>query len=313
MNSAIRRLSLVVLVMFLALMGSATWVQFFDAASLNADSRNRRTLYHEYGTFRGPIVVDGQAIVSSSPVNDAFGYQREYSDGFLYAPVTGFYSVVYGRSGIEQAENTLLSGTDDSLFWTRLGDLLAGKEQQGATVELTLRAELQRVAADALGAQRGAVVALDPRTGEILAMVSSPSFDPSRLAGHTTADVVDAYQTLKEDPSGPLINRAIAGDTYAPGSLFKLITAAAALERGYGPDGLVYAPDELPLPLSSATITNFGGESCGPDDRPTLTYAFQHSCNTPFANLAMTIGWDPIAAKAREFGWGDSLSRTAIR
>ncbi|HEX7589858.1 MAG TPA: penicillin-binding protein 2, partial [Demequinaceae bacterium] len=129
MNSAIRRLSVIVLVMFLALMGSATWVQFFDANSLNADPRNRHTLYREYGTFRGPIVVDGQAIASSSPVNDPFGYQRTYSDGWLYAPVTGFYSVVYGRTGIEQAENTVLNGSDDSLFWARLGDLLAGKEQ----------------------------------------------------------------------------------------------------------------------------------------------------------------------------------------
>ncbi len=308
MNGAIRRLSVIVLVMFLALMGSSTWVQFFDARSLNADPRNRHSLYREYGTFRGPIVVDGQAIASSSPVNDPFGYQRTYSDGWLYAPVTGFYSVVYGRTGIEQAENALLNGSDDSLFWTRLGDLLAGKEQRGATVELTLRSELQRVAADSLGAQRGAVVALDPRTGEILAMVTSPSYDPGRLASHTTADVVSAYQQLESDPAEPLINRAIAGDTYAPGSLFKLITTTAALESGFTSDTPLYAPQELPLPLTTATITNFGNETCGPDDRPTLAYALQHSCNTPFAGLAMSLGWDSIARKAREFGWGDSLS-----
>jgi len=307
-NSAIRRLSIVVLVMFLALMGSSTSVQFFDAKSLNADPRNRNTLYREYGTFRGPIVVDGQSIASSSPVDDPFGYQRTYSDGALFAPVTGFYSVVYGRTGIEQAENTLLNGSDDSLFWTRLGDLLAGKEQRGATVELTLRSELQRVASDSLGAQRGAVVALDPRTGEILAMVTSPSYDPARLAGHTTADVVSAYKALNDDPQRPLVDRAIAGDTYAPGSLFKLVTTTAALESGYTPDTPLYAPPELTLPLSSATITNFGKEPCGPDDRPTLAYALQHSCNTPFAGLAMSLGWDSIARKAREFGWGDSLS-----
>ncbi len=308
MNSTIRRLSVVVLVMFLALMASATWIQVFEAGSLNADSRNRRTLYREYGTFRGPIVVDGQAIASSSPVNDPFGYQRTYAEGWLYAPVTGFYSVVYGRTGIEQAENALLNGTDDSLFWTRLGDLLAGKEQTGATVELTLRSELQRVASDALGAQRGAVVALDPRTGEILTMVTSPSYDPNRLAGHTTADVVETYQGLDADPARPLINRAIAGDTYAPGSLFKLITTATALENGYTPETLVYAPRELALPFTETTIENFGGEACGPDETPTLTYALQHSCNTTFADLAMTLGWEQIQHKASEFGWGDSIS-----
>ncbi len=308
MNASIRRLSVVVLVMFLALMAAATYVQYLDAGSLNADPRNRRTLYREYGTFRGPIVVDGTAIASSSPVNDPFGYQRDYADGFLYAPVTGFYSVVYGRTGIEAAENTLLNGTDDSLFWTRLGDLLAGKEQRGASVELTIRADLQKTAADALGAQRGAVVALDPRTGEILAMVTSPSYDPNRLAGHTTADVVSAYQAYESAPGDPLVNRAIAGDTYAPGSVFKLVTAAVALENGYAPDSPVNAPDELALPLTTTTIQNFGGESCGPTPTPTLAYALEHSCNTPFASLAMDVGWDAIAAKAQAFGWGDSLS-----
>jgi peptidoglycan glycosyltransferase len=307
-NSAIRRLSVIVLVMFLALMASATWVQFFDAGSLNADARNRRTLYREYGTFRGPIVVDGQAIASSFPVKDPFGYQRAYADGWLYAPVTGFYSVVYGRTGIEQAENTLLNGTDDSLFWTRLGDLLAGKEQTGATVELTLRSELQQVASEALGAQRGAVVALDPRTGEILAMVTSPSYDPNRLAGHTTADVVETYRGLDADPARPLINRAIAGDTYAPGSLFKLVTTATALENGYDPETLVYAPVELALPFTETTIKNFGDEPCGPDETPTLAYALQHSCNTAFADLAMNLGWGALERKAGEFGWGDSIS-----
>lgn len=308
MNASIRRLSVVVLVMFLALMAAATYVQFIDAGSLNADPRNRRTLYREYGTFRGPIVVDGEAIASSSPVNDPFGYQREYTDGFLYAPVTGYYSVVYGRTGIERAENALLNGTDDSLFWSRLGDLLAGKEQRGASIELTIRAELQKAASDALGAQRGAVIALDPRTGEILAMVTSPSYDPNLLAGHTTADVVAAYQTYEAADGDPLVNRAIGGDTYAPGSVFKLITAAAALDAGYVADSSVYAPDQLPLPLSTTTIENFGGESCGPTDEPTLAYALEHSCNTPFASLAMDLGWDAIAAKAQAFGWGDKLS-----
>jgi peptidoglycan glycosyltransferase len=294
--------------MFLILMLAATWVQFVSASSLNADARNHRALYREYGTFRGPIVVDGQAIVSSVPVDDYFNYQRTYTDGPLYSAVTGFYSVPYGRTGIEQSENLLLNGSSDALFWSRLGDLLSGKEQQGASVELTIRASLQRVATDALGVQRGAVVALDPRTGEILAMVSSPSYDPTPLAGHNTESVVSAYGGLISDPNDPLVNRAIAGDTYAPGSLFKLITAATALSAGFTPDSPVYAPTELPLPGTDIVIHNFGDEPCDETDTTTLATALRKSCNTPFAELGMSLGWDSIERKAREFGWGESLS-----
>ncbi len=308
MNPSIRRLSVLTFAMFLVLMLAATWIQFVEADSLNADSRNHRTLYREYGTFRGPIVVDGEAIVFSVPVDDNFNYQRTYVDGSLYAPVTGYYSVVYGRTGIEQAENSLLNGSADALFWSRLGDLLSGKEQQGASIELTLRSSLQRVASDALGDQKGAVVALDPRTGEILAMVSSPSYDPTILAGHSTATVVEAYEGLDTDQNRPLINRAIAGDTYPPGSLFKLVTASAALEAGMTPESVVFAPTELDLPLTETTIHNYGGYACDTTDMTTLSLALQKSCNTPFANLGITLGWGPIERKAREFGWGDELS-----
>jgi peptidoglycan glycosyltransferase len=308
MNPSIRRLSSLAFVMFLILMLAVTWIQFVEADSLNADARNRRTLYREYGTFRGPIVVDGEAIVYSVPVDDYFNYQRTYVDGSLYAPVTGFYSVVYGRTGIEQAENSLLNGSSDALFWSRLGDLLSGKDQQGASIELTLRSSLQRVASDALGDQRGAVIALDPRTGEILAMVSSPSYDPTVLAGHDTAAAVEAYESLEADPSRPLINRAIAGDTYPPGSLFKLVTTSAALEAGWTPETAVYAPATLDLPLTVETIDNYGEHACDTTDMTTLATAFRKSCNTPFADLGMRLGWGPIERKAHEFGWGESLT-----
>lgn len=308
MNASIRRLTVLTLVMFVVLMGAASWIQFAQAGDLNADARNRRTLYHEYDSFRGPIVVDGQAIAYSVPVDDPFRYQRTYVDGEMYAPVVGFYSVVYGRSGIEQAENTLLNGTSDALFWSRLGDLLSGEEQRGASVELTLRASLQRVAYDALGDQRGVVVALDPRTGAILAMVSKPSYDPALLATHDTSVVVDNYEALLADPSDPLINRAIAGDTYAPGSLFKVVTAAAALESGLAPDSAVYAPVSLALPLTTTTIHNYGGKACDETETTTLGNAFRKSCNTPFANFALDLGWGPIERKAQEFGWGGALA-----
>ena len=307
MNEPVRKLSVVVLVMFLALMIAASWIQVVTAGSLNSDSRNVRTLYREFGNFRGPFVVDGDRVVYSKPVDDSFNYQRTYSNGELYASATGYYSIVYGKTALEQTENALLAGTSDALFWNRLRDLLGGREQQGASIELTLRAQLQKTAMEQLGNQKGAVVAIDPRTGEILAMVTSPTFDPALLAGHDTQEVNDAYEKLDADPDGPLINRAIAGDTYPPGSTFKLVVSAAALEAGYTPDSTVYAPDELPLPGSTATIQNYGGESCGKTEQITLEQALTVSCNTAFADLGITLGWSAIEDKAKEFGWTDTF------
>lgn len=308
MNEPIRRLSVVVLLLFLTLMVSASWLQFAKAGQLGDDPRNVRTLYRQFGSFRGPIIVDGQAVVSSVPVDDPFNYQRTYLDGSLYAPVTGYYSIGPGRSGLEATENALLDGSADALFWTRLGNLFAGQEQEGASVELTIDATVQRAAYDALGDNRGAVVALDPRTGAILAMVSKPSYDPTTLAVHSSSEANRIYSSLVADQTDPLINRAIGGDTYAPGSTFKLIVAAAALDSGYGPDTLVYAPQELALPGTTATIQNYGGERCGASDNIPLIDALRVSCNTAFADLAMRLGWGVIERTAAKFGWEQSLN-----
>jgi len=308
MNEPIRRLSAVVLLLFLTLMVSASLVQFVKADQLGEDPRNVRTLYRQFGSFRGPIIVGGQSIVSSVPVDDPFNYQRIYANGPLYAPVTGYYSIGPGRSALEATENALLDGSADALFWTRLGELVAGTEQQGASVELTIDPVLQQAAFDALGDKRGAVVALDPRTGAILAMVSTPSYDPSVLAVHSSTESNRLYQSLVSDQTDPLINRAIGGDTYAPGSTFKLIVAAAALEAGYSPDTLIDAPQELALPRTTATIINYSGERCGPGEQVTLLEALRVSCNTAFAQLAMDLGWPAIESEAASFGWGSELS-----
>lgn len=308
MNEPVRRLSVVVLVMFLALMSAASYIQVISAGDLNQDPRNVRTLYREYGTFRGPIVVDGESVVWSQPVDSPFNFQRTYADGPLYASVTGYYSIVFGRTAIEQTENELLAGTADSLFWTRLGNLTSGETQRGASVELTLSAAIQEAAAAALGDNTGAVVALDPATGEVLAMVTSPTYDPALLASHSSAEVNASYQELLAQEDGPLVNRAIAGDTYPPGSTFKLIVSAAALEAGYEADSELYAPDELPLPQSSNVLGNYGGAACSDDERQTLADALRISCNTAFANLGMTLGWGVVERKAKEFGWGEQLS-----
>ena len=304
MNAPLRRLATVVLVMFVALMVGATWVQYGQATALNNDPRNVRTLYREYNNARGPILVAGEPIASSVPVDDPFGYQRQYADGELYSAVTGFYSVVNGRTGLERAANDQLTGRSDQLFFSRVRDLLTGRKAEGAAVETTILPAAQRAARDALGDQHGAVVALEPSTGKILALVSTPGFDPNALATHDTAAAGLTYRELDQADGNPMRSNATQ-ETYAPGSTFKLVTAAAALESGdYTPDSPLPAPTVLDLPQTSATLGNFGGEGCG-GDPISLADALRVSCNTAFASLGMDLGGDAIREQADRFGFDD--------
>lgn len=309
MNTPVRRLATVVTLMFLALMVAATSIQFVQAGSLNADGRNARTIYNEYGRHRGPIIVDGETVASSTPSSGVYGYQREYASGELYAPLTGYFAAsLSSMTGLERAANPVLNGTADSLVVQRIQNLFTGRQPQGGSIELTIDAAAQQAAWDALGGQRGAVVALDVNTGAILAMVSAPSYDPNELAVHSGTAAQEAYDELLADETRPLINRAIGGDLYAPGSSFKTIVAAALLEAGYTPEDEVPAPAVLELPQTTHTISNPGGISCTEDPTVSLRYAFAHSCNTPFAALGMELGAEAIAEQAAAFGFGEDLS-----
>jgi len=303
-NTALRRLATVVVLMFLALLAATTWVQFGQASALNNDTRNVRTLYREYGKPRGPIIVAGQPVAQSTPVDDPFGFQRSYTQPELYSTVTGFYSVVNGGTQLERAMNDVLTGQADSLFWSRVQDLVTGAQPRGSSIELTLDPAAQQAAVDALGDQRGAVVAVEPATGRILAMVSTPGFDPNALATHDTTAANAAYQQLLAAEGDPLINKTTR-ENYPPGSTFKLITAAAALESGsYTPESVISAPDEYTLPGTRTTLPNFGGESCGANQQTTLADALRISCNTAFASLGVDLGADALAAQAEKFGFG---------
>jgi peptidoglycan glycosyltransferase len=307
-NVPLRRVATVVLVMFLALMVSTTYIQFVQADSLNNDSRNARTIYREYNKFRGPIVVAGDAIASSTPVDDAFGFQRQYSNGPLYAPVSGFLSLTNGRTEIEDKENDYLNGEASSLWLDRLSALFTGKQPQGASVELTINPAAQQAAWDALGDQRGAVVAIEPKTGRVLALVSKPSYDPNELATHDTAAARDRYQELLNADGNPMSNRAIRGNTYPPGSTFKIVTSAAAIESGqYTSESVIPAPDVFQFPQSTATMKNFGGSRCSPTGEMTLADALRISCNTAFAELGVTLGDDVLRDQAEDFGFDQSL------
>ncbi|WP_163274834.1 peptidoglycan D,D-transpeptidase FtsI family protein [Cellulomonas iranensis] len=312
MNTPLRRLATLTLVMFVALMGAATWVQFFQAESLNTDNRNVRGLYREHGNARGPIVAGGVAIASSVPVDDPFGYQRTYADGDLYSAVTGFYSIANGRTQLEEAENPQLTGRSDQLFFSRIRDLLTGRRPEGAAVETTILPAAQQAARAALGDQDGAVVAIEPTTGRILALVSTPGFDPNALAVHSTSEAAAAYRALEGEPGNPLRSNATQ-ERYAPGSTFKLVTAAAALESGsYTADTTVPSPVEYTPPQTSRPITNFGGGSCG-GDQVSLADALRISCNTAFAELGVTLGEDALREQSARFGFDDPDLEVPLR
>ena len=308
MNAPLRRLAVVVTAMFTALMLAGTWVQFVDAGRLRDDPRNTRTLYEELGRQRGAITTaDGTVIAQSDPVDDQYRYQRVYPEGPLYAAVTGTYSVTSGPTGLEAAEDDYLSGSSDRLFFRKISDLVTGQEPGGAVVETTIRDAVQEAAQEGLDGQQGAVVALDPSTGDVLAMYSSPDWDPNLLASHTRSEAAAAAAELDGAEGAPLVSKATS-QSYPPGSTFKLVTTAAALESGdYTADSLLDGPATLTLPQTTATLSNDDGRACGTDGRTTLADALRVSCNTAYANLGMALGQDALREQAEAFGFDKAL------
>jgi peptidoglycan glycosyltransferase len=308
MNTQLRRVSTFVLLMFLALFVSTTIVQYFQKDNLQSDGRNARTIYASFQSERGQILVDGEPIAYSEPIGDRYNYQRVYPQGPLYSTVTGYFSVQPSAGGLEAELNSFLTGDSDAQFLDRLNAMLTGRDPQGASVELTIDPAVQRAAWDALGDYTGAVVAIDPKTGAILALVSKPTYDPNKLAVHDPDAVEATYQDLAADGRDPLIDRGIAGDLNPPGSTFKLVVAAAALESGqYTPDSTFPNPTSLELPGTSTSITNSADSNCGGGGEATLATALRLSCNIPFAQLAGALGDDTIRAQAEKFGFGDAF------
>ncbi|MDN5797280.1 MAG: penicillin-binding protein 2 [Intrasporangium sp.] len=310
MNAPIRRLSTLIALLFVTLLVATTSIQFFQAQRLGAMAANKRTLLDNYARERGSIMVAGKPIAESVQVDDQYKWLRRYPQAQLYSQVTGFYSFGVGNPfGLEHAADGLLSGQADTLFVQRITDLITGRQTSGATIELTIDPKAQRAADQGLGASRGAVVALDPKTGAILAMVSHPQFDPNTLSSHDFDKAGKAWTRLKNDPQKPFLNRTI-DQLYPPGSTFKVVTAAAALENGLvtGAQSQVPGPAQLDLPLTDATLPTENGLPCGPGNRTTLVHALEISCNTAFGALGMELGGEKLRAQAAKFGFGDSLT-----
>ncbi|GIL24840.1 penicillin-binding transpeptidase domain-containing protein [Actinocatenispora comari] len=309
MNRTLRRSALVVFVLFLALLGNLTRVQFFQARSLAENPANPRILKDAYDTPRGTIMVGRDPVAYSKDTGGVLRYQRYYPKGEEYAPITGYTSLVYGSTGIERYENSMLNGTDDTLLTQKLSDTVTGKKSAGANVLLTINAKAQDAAWNALKGRKGAAVAVDPKTGKILALVTSPSFDPNPLASHDDATIKKAWNSY--DPSsgsGPMANRALGGGgPWPPGSTMKVIVSAAALENGYNPDTNIPAGSSYQPSDGGNEIHNDVPSIC-PQDQVTMLVALRDSCNTGFARLGVKLGADTVINKAEQFGLNKSMT-----
>jgi penicillin-binding protein A len=300
-NAPLRRVAISVLVLFTLLIVNVNYIQVVRSDELRNNSSNTRVLAAEYDRERGAIVVAGNAVAESVPTDGRLKYLRQYPQGELYAAVTGYHSLIYNNSQLERAENDVLSGSDGRLALRRLADLFTGRDPAGGDVVLTLDPAVQEAAMAGLEGVTGAVVALDPSSGAILGMASTPSYDPTRLSSHDPAAIRAYWDELDAAERDPRLNRAI-GDNYPPGSLFKVVVSAAALEDGYTPDTVIPAPDELPLPNSSRVIPNFNGSSCSPSGEQSLIDALTISCNTAFAQLGIDLGEERVREMAEAFG-----------
>jgi peptidoglycan glycosyltransferase len=306
MNTSLRRISMILMALVVLLLLNATMTQVFRADGLRADPRNQRVLLDEYSRQRGQISAGGQLMAYSVSTSGRYRFLRVYPNPFVYAPITGFYSLSYSSSGLERAEDGVLNGSDQRLFGRRLADFFTGRDPRGGNVNTTIVPRIQQAGWDAMqqgcsGPCKGAVVAIEPSTGRILAMVSSPSYDPNRLATHDTAEQSAAWQQLGADPDSPLTNRAIS-ERYPPGSTFKVVTTAAALQAGVTEDDQFTALPSIQLPDSTASLENYGGSACGSGQTASLREAFARSCNTAFVQVGLKVGSDALRNAATAFG-----------
>ncbi|MFF8613112.1 peptidoglycan D,D-transpeptidase FtsI family protein [Streptomyces sp. NPDC015350] len=302
MIRCIRRAAALCLLLLVALLLNAARIQVIDADSLDHNPANRRLTITRYGQPRGNILVDGRSVTGSEDTGEQLRYERTYRNGPLYAPVTGYASQTYGTSLIEYTEDDILSGTDPMLAPFPLWNDITRAQQPGGNVVTTVEDAVQRAAYDGLGGRRGAVAALEPATGRVLALVSTPSYDPGLLSG-TGSSVTDAWQRLNAAESRPMLNRAIR-QTYPPGSTFKIVTAAAALDAGVVTDP--HAETDTPSPyVLPGTTTTLPNESRG-CEQASLAEAIRISCNTVMADLGVRVGLADMVEAVEKFGFNDT-------
>lgn len=303
MERQIRLVALAFGVALLCLIGNVTLVQVFLADDYRDRPGNQRVLLEEYDRERGPILVGVEPIARSLETGDVLRYQRRYPQGPVYVSATGYLSLVYGTTGLERTENRVLTGQSPLFIVDRLQQLFAGRKPTGGAVTTTLDARAQQAAVDGLVGLKGAVVAIEPSTGRILALAQSPSFDPNILASHDLQEAREYHDELAADPDEPLLNRPLVS-LNPPGSTFKIVTAAAALASGeFTPDSVLPGPKTYTLPGTSVELRNWNGQACGPKGKVTLRQALAMSCNTAFAWLGVELGADALRRQAALMGF----------
>ncbi|AZK95228.1 MULTISPECIES: penicillin-binding transpeptidase domain-containing protein [Streptomyces] len=312
MNKPLRRIAIFCGLLVLALLVRANWLQYVEAEKLNTHDKNRRVLIERYAAERGNIIVDGKPITGSVKTDSAdFAYKRTYVNGPMWAPVTGYASQVFGANQLEKLEDGILTGNSDQLFFDRTMAMFTGDKKKGGNVVTTLNGAAQTAAFKGLGSKKGAVAAIDPKTGKILALASTPSYDPGAFAGSATADE-KAWATLssKDNKEKPMLNRALR-EVYPPGSVFKVVTAAAALEHGKVDDINAKTDTEEPYILPN-TRTPMKNMVTGCEDA-SLKFALQISCNSVFAKLGDEVGKDKMLETVKKFGFNNDELDTPVR
>ncbi|WP_433400418.1 peptidoglycan D,D-transpeptidase FtsI family protein [Streptomyces sp. CA-146814] len=305
MNKPLRRIAIFCGILVLALLIRDNWLQYVRADELNSHKYNRRVQIERYAHERGDIIVDGKAITGSVETEDGdFTYKRVWKDGPLWAPVTGYSSQAFDSSQLENLEDGILTGNSDQLFFDRTMSMFTGEKKQGGNVVTTLNGAAQKAAFKGLGEKKGAVVALDPQTGAILALASTPSYDPSVFAGNSLKDS-DARQQLLKDEDKPMLNRALR-ETYPPGSTFKVVTAAAALENGLYDDIDAKTESPLPwtLPQTQIPLQNEGDIPC---EDASLREALRVSCNSVFGKISDDLGNKKMIEQTDKFGFNKEV------
>ena len=304
MTRQIRLLGLGLMVCFLVLFAQLNRLTVLQATQLNDNPVNTRAILRDFSRPRGSVITaDGLVIARSVPSGDRYELQREYPEAALFAQVTGYFSFALGSSGVEKAYNDELTGRAFDLSLDNVKDLFVDKEHVG-DLTLSVRADLQRIATEQLGEREGSVVALDPRTGEILALVSYPSYDPNLLADHDTATATNVARMLDASPDKPRLGRSYP-DRFFPGSTFKVVTATAGVSSGaVTTDSPVYpVTNAYTAPGTTRPLRNFGGASCG----GALFEILRASCNTAFAQMGVDTGPDRMIATAEAFGFNQEV------
>jgi peptidoglycan glycosyltransferase len=303
-NQRIRHLTVALIVLFGVLFVQATNWQVVQRDGLVNDSRNNRVTVRDFNQMRGSIVTaDGVVVAATEKLSaddqgsSRFSFQRVYPHDDLYANITGYYTLGFGRTQLERVQNDVLAGKTTQQQVEGAGDLFSRADTAGS-VHLTINSTIQKAARDALGKREGSVVVMDPVTGAVLAMYSNPTYNPNVIAVNSGSGVNDALIALQVDERKPLLANAYQ-ERYMPGSTFKVVTTAIGFDTGALSMMSVFKNERQWLPPNTTKpIRNYGKKVCGGD----MAEVFRRSCNIPFAQTVVAMGPDVMVNGANRFG-----------